>query len=538
MAVLSVGEVLAMPALRAAGPTVVAGRLGLGRQVRWVHSAELADIAPLLREGDLLLSTGIAMPDTAAELEDLAGSLAQCGAAGLVIELGRRWQAVPGSLVEACERLGLPLVALAREVRFAAVAQAVGERIVDEQLAELREAQRVHDTFTELSIDEAGPREILAAVQRLSGTAVVLESEQHQVLDYRAGAEDVTGMLASWAARSRDVRLDGRTTWDAENGWLVTRVGKRDRGWGRLVVQAPEPPSERLVAMAERAAAAIALHRLHDRQRDSMVRRTHHELVLALLADPTSPDLLRRCELAGLPTSRRQLVGVTMRPLVDATTTTGGPGALSDEVIAATVHAAHQLRVPALVCELEGDVRALLSLPSAANAQRSVDDLASRVRRRHPVVVGAGRPATRPAEIDRTLREAQHVVQSLRAGAAQDVVHRLEDVHLRGLLAMLSDDDRLRMFVSRELDPLRERDELTNGGLLDAVRALVRHPGSKSQAAASLHLSRPVFYDRLAKAERVLGADLDDPDIRVSLHVALVAEEVARQAGGGGGQGM
>jgi purine catabolism regulator len=28
--------------------------------------------------------------------------------------------------------------------------------------------------------------------------------------------------------------------------------------------------------------------------------------------------------------------------------------------------------------------------------------------------------------------------------------------------------------------------------------------------------------------ERLLGVDLDDPDIRVSLHVALVADEVAR----------
>ena len=59
MPVPTVAEVLAMPAMRGAGPEVVAGQQGLGRQVRWVHSAELADIAPLLRGGDLLLSTGI-----------------------------------------------------------------------------------------------------------------------------------------------------------------------------------------------------------------------------------------------------------------------------------------------------------------------------------------------------------------------------------------------------------------------------------------------------------------------------------------------
>jgi purine catabolism regulator len=465
------------------------------------------------------------MPDTAQELERFAASLAESGAAGLVIELGRRWDAVPGSLVDACERGGLPLVALAREVRFAAVAQEVGERIVDEQLAELREAQRVHETFTELSIDEAGPREILEAVQRLAGTAVVLESEEHEVLDYRAGPQDVSGFLAGWAARSRGVRLDGRTTWDADNGWLVTRVGKRGRGWGRLVVQAPDRPPERLVALAERAAAALALHRLHDRQRDSAVRRTHHELLLGLLTDPAAPDLLRRCDLAGLPTSRRQLVGITLRPRLRGATSTV-PESQTDEVIAATVHAAHELRVPALVCEMHGDVRALLSLAAPANAGRVVDDLAARVQRRHAVLAGTGRPVTRPGEADRTLREAQHVVTSLRPGASEQVVHRLEDVHLRGLLAMLGDDDRVRLFVHRELDTLRDYDEQQGTGLLDAVRALVTHPSSKSGAAASLHVSRPVLYDRLAKAERLLGVDLDDPDIRVSLHVALVADEV------------
>jgi purine catabolism regulator len=525
---VTVGDVLAMSAVRAAQPTVLAGVTGLSRDVRWVHSAELGDIGPLLREGDLLLSTGIAMPERSTELEDYAASLAESGAAGLVVELGRRWGEVPAALIAACDRLALPLVALAREVRFAAVAQMVGERIVDEQLAELREAQRVHETFTELSIAEAGPREILEAVHRLSGSAVVLESEDHQVLDYRAGPEDISGFLTGWANRSRQVVVEGRTTWDESNSWLLTRVGKRDRAWGRLVVQTAGPPSQRLVALAERAAAALALHRLHDRQRDSVLRRTHHELMLGLLADPTDPDLLRRCELAGLPLSKRKLVGVTLRLRLDSAPGTSNPASLVDDVIAATVHTAHELKLPALICEMEHDVRVLLSVPQSADAVRSVDELSTRLSRRHPVIVAAGRPVARAMELDRTLREAQHVVESIRPGTSQVAVHRLEDVHLRGLLAMLADDDRVRMFIDRELDALREHDGRWHTGLLDVVRALVTHP-SKSEAAESLHVSRPVFYDRLAKIGRLMGVDLDDPDLRVSLHVALVADEVARQ---------
>lgn len=516
MADITLRDVLAMPVLRAAEPEVLVGAADLDRGVRWVHATELPDIAPLLRGGDLVLTTGIALPEADAGLQAFAGSLAEVGAAGLMVELGRRWSVVPAALVAACEGVGLPLVCLHRVTRFASITQAVGERVVDEQLAELREAERVHETFTALSLAEADPAEILAAVQRLAGAAVVLESEQHQVVDYLVGPDDPGDLLDDWTARSRRVALTGRTTWDEREGWLLTRLGPRERGWGRLVVRAPRAPAQRLVAIAERGAAALALHRLHDRDRDNLVRRTHHELLIALLTDPGSADVVRRCELAGLPTTRRSYVGLTVRPR---------QGTSGRAVLATVVHAAHEAGVPALICELDHDVRVLLAVvPRAADA--TVDRLAAAVARRHPVVVGAGRPAPVLATADRTLRESRQVADAVPAGS-ELAVHRLEDVHLRGLLTLLGDDDRLRLFVDRELEPLRRHDAAHGTDLLAAVRALVLHPAGKAQAAASLHLSRPAFYARLAKAEAVLGERLDDPDIRVSLHAALLAAELA-----------
>lgn len=527
MAVLTVAEVLRMPIVRQSGPEVLGGRRGLDRQVRWVHPAEPADIAPLLRGGDLLLSTGIALPDSDGELRAYATSLSDSHVAGLVIELGRRWRTVPPALVTACDALDLPLIALTREVRFAAVTQAVGERIVDEQLDELREAQRVHDTFTELSLNEAEPREIMDAAQRLAGAAVVLEGEDHQVTDYRSGPHDIGEFLASWSARSRDVPLEGRTSWDPAQGWLVTRLGRAERRWGRLVIEAPTEPTQRLIAVAERAAAALALYRLHERDRDSQVRRTHHELLLSLVNDPTDGETHLRCELAGLPTTRRQFVGLTMRPVIDASDPPRSTAPPVEELIAATVYAAHELRLPILVCQNDRDARALLSIAESVDSRRSVEELASRVRRRHAAVIGAGRPVTRISEAYRTLKESTHVVSSVRTPDPDHHVHRLEDVHLRGLLTLLGDDDRVRLFADRELRQLREHDRRWGSGLVEALRALVEHPGSKSRAAASLHVSRPAFYDRLAKIEKVLGVDLDDPDIRVSLHVALLVEALS-----------
>ena len=56
----TVADVLAIPVVQRGTPAVVAGSAGLHRRVRWVHAAEVAEIAHLLSGGELVLTTGIA----------------------------------------------------------------------------------------------------------------------------------------------------------------------------------------------------------------------------------------------------------------------------------------------------------------------------------------------------------------------------------------------------------------------------------------------------------------------------------------------
>ena len=202
------------------------------------------------------------------------------------------------------------------------------------------------------------------------------------------------------------------------------------------------------------------------------------------------------------------------------------------------VRAAHGLRLPALVCEVERDLRVLVSAPASADADDLVDRVAARVLPHHDVVVAAGRVVEDRSAIARSVTEAGQVADAApQTRREQDPdVHRLADLHLRGLLALLGEDERVRLFVDRELALLQQHDRAhgSRTELLAALRALLLHPSSKTEAAASLHLSRAAFYDRLARIEAILGADLDDPDVRVSLHVALVADELAGELSGAG----
>lgn len=528
---LTVGEALLMPAFRQGGPRVLAGADGSVRTVRWAHVSELPDVASLLRPGDLVLTTGGALPDDddVDGLIEFVDGLAAVECSALVIELGRRWQdRLPPALVSACERVRLPLVVLTHAVRFANLTQAVGEWIVDDQLAELRDAQRVHDTFTELSFTDAGPPEILEAVQRLANARVVVENAQHRPLDYLSGNEPDAGFLENWKARSARVRLVDRTAWDEPNGWLVTRLGPRHHTWGRLVIESKDVPSQRLVAVAERAAAALAMHRMHSRDRDASARRSHAELIAGLSEHPDSEEWASRARAVGFPMSHRTFVGIIVRPPL-----ANGMRFDMSGTISATLAAVDSLQLAALVCEQDRDVRVLMSAPASAGVNGLVDELARRIGDRRDVVIAAGTPTKRRGDIEMTLREARHVADSVpfvTTGRDRGKAHRLGDTHLRGLLRLLGDDDRLRLFAHRELARVHEFDlahaDRPSTALLPVVKALLFNPTSKSEAAATLCMSRAAFYARLRQLSRLLDADLDDPDVRIALHVALLIQEM------------
>lgn len=525
---ITLRDVLALPSVRSANPVVLAGRDQLDTAVRWVHTTELSDIGPLLRSGDLVLTTGIALPEEPARLAAFAHELAESNVTGLFLELGRRWKEAPEPLVDAFERAGLPLVALRREVRFAAVAQAVGERVVDSQVAQLRDAQRVHDVFTQLSISEAKPAQILDAVQQLSGATVVLEDEQNQILDFRRGPGDLDDFLDDWTRRSTRLNIGEPTAWDSSNGWLVTRLGKRERAWGRLIIGSPSEPTERLRAVAERAAAALAMHRLHDRSKDSHVRRLHHELLLSLLINPNDPDLQHRAHVAGIPASGRKLAGLSVRPVK----TTGRSGSLStqlDELVAALVHAAETSRVRILVAAFESDVRALVSAPGRGDLDTVIDKMIAQVQGRTPVIAAVGPAVAELAFADRTLRDALHV-QSVagKVGRPGDIL-RLADLHIRGLLALFVDDERMQSFAHRELGALIDAGRTEE---LASLQVIIECWDNKARAATQLNLSRPGVYARIGKLETLLGVDLAAPETRTSLHVALMIHGAGTLDGG------
>ncbi|NVI91436.1 PucR family transcriptional regulator ligand-binding domain-containing protein [Actinomadura sp. BRA 177] len=281
----TVDDVLQLDAVRRGQPHVVAGADRTGNRVRWVHVAEVTDIAHLLHGGELVLTTGIALPDEPERLRAYIAELAEVGVSGLMIELGRRYATVlPPALIAAAEEHGLPVIVLAHEPAFVDITESVHARIVREQFAELRASERLHEIFTQLSVEGASTDEVVRQVAALGGHPVVLENLAHQVLAADSGGSDPAELLSAWETRSRAVRPGRRTGYDPVSGWLVTMVGARGEDWGRLIIDLGAPPSPRETVLIERAATTLALGRLLDRHAESVERQAHGTIIARILA--------------------------------------------------------------------------------------------------------------------------------------------------------------------------------------------------------------------------------------------------------------
>ncbi len=551
----TVGDLLGLDVIRRGSPQVVAGSGGLGARVRWVHVLELADAAHLLQGGELVLTTGVALPAEPSLLARYALDLAAAGASALAVELGRRYVgSLPPALVRAAADSGLTLIAFEREVPFVEITEAVHARIIDAQLEELRASERLHEVFTELSVAGASPDEVVRQAAILAGRPVILADLSHRVLACEPGSADPARLLAGFARRSRGLEASaasaasgasGRTFYDEAAGWLVTPVGARGEDWGRVILVCEGPPGGTDTVLIERAATTLALGRLLTRHQESLDRQAHRTLITGIIsqahADPAEAAV--RSRALGVPVDGRRLIAMVLR-LRDPS----GPGVLGVSAHArvldmadAAAAACRAERIPSLVGTLD-DARAgaMLSLSPRADPDRVLVGLAARISERvgtspDGLVIGVGAAVGSIRDVRRSFLEASQVADvaaerpdgwSAGDGSDRPPFYRLADLRLRGLLHLLRDDPRVQTFVERELGPLLASEPDTS--LLDVLGAYLAAGGNKAAAAKSSHLARPTFYERLRRIERILGTDLSSAESRTSLHVAVLALEASR----------
>ncbi|MET7321771.1 PucR family transcriptional regulator ligand-binding domain-containing protein [Streptomyces sp. NPDC005549] len=524
----TVADVLALPVLAAGDPRVVTGAEHLDRPVRWVHVTELTDPASFLKGGELVLTTGMPLPDDPAGVRRYVDELAAVGAAALVIELVRRYHRPPDALVRACRARGLPLVTLARDVNFLEVTQVVHTLIVGHQADAIHRSQRVHEAFTALTLRGAGPQEVLRAAAEMSGRTVVLENLVHLALVCEPSGTTVRAALTDWERRSRTTPATDRAGVSGPEGWLAAPVEYQGERWGRVVMLPAALPGRPFgpedVTVLERTAMALTIARL---THPTPWERTAHRTALRDLAEQrhrSAADARARVAALGLPAEHARFVAV-LADLPSEQDSGAAETRLSEELTATGARALVGLLSPTRL-------GVLLALRPSRPWREAVERLSRTALDAAPgATVSAGAPAEDLADTARSFREAARVAEATEPGRAPPSgrsFHERGDIGLRRLLYALRDDPRVQEYAERRLGPLLDHDARHGTDLVATLRGYLDAAGNKTVAARSAGLSRETVYQRLRTIERLLGRDLESGEQRTELHAALHAVDALR----------
>ncbi|QHK20851.1 PucR family transcriptional regulator [Pseudarthrobacter psychrotolerans] len=476
-------------------------------QLRWIHSSEVLDIAPLLGGGELLLTGGQAL--VAATDKRRVGyiwELAERGVAALAIETGTDLPSIPLSMVAAAEAAGLPLIELRKVVPFVGVMEAINSLLVSESAAHLQQADRAsHAMAVELAHGGSLDR-ILTVLADATGAEVVLTSNSGAPLAIALPAGHVA---EAGSAPHADAEQDSART---------THIDVSVRGI----------PSARL-----------SLHSL-----------AGGDVNLARIAGNRSVDILALALLQRMPPGLKEMAGAALIRAVDSGSQNWrlqqlAPAAgipLAAQLVAVVIRSPGSRQLRTAVEQLldrvgrhsasYADNEELLALAvlRTGKAQEDRSDILAGIRTLElpeGSISAVGPVASGISAAQWSLKEAR---LTLEVGAADEqrpagprltgAVLDAEAFALERLAFHSLDAVQRTDFVRQQLGAIIEHDDQRHSALVETLRVWLDSGCNTAQAARELHLERQSMHQRLQRIFSLCGGDPRGTGRLAALHLA------------------
>lgn len=417
------------------------------------------------------------------------------------------------------------------------------QRRLEEQLAEVRLSQTIHERFTELVLTGAGLGRIVEAVSALAGQPVGI----YDPLGYRLehGVESGPGpsriQLPSGLAEA-DGPLSSRQGRLAQELTLTPVRAGAELVAVLAMVGAPSGSRSQRRAL-EQGATVVALELLKERAAAEVERRLRGDLIDGVLGSGQDPAearrLAQRAERLGfrIPASAWLLV-VEADDERSATALQSGPlqERLQRDLVElcrprnpGSVVAARAAATLVLVpVEIGTELVPRPRLAEVEELGRAIQDVAHGLGRRLSCSVGIGNLATSAAELPRAYEEARQALRLLRRGGGSRRVTSYRSLGALRLLLEVRDPAALDRFVGETLGPVLEYGRRRATPLLATLEALAAAGWNQRASARALGIHINTLTYRLQRLETLLQASLDDPETRVVLGVALQARGLLR----------
>jgi len=429
---------------------------------------------------------------------------------------------------------GLPIVALDSEEDLRAVQRLLLILLINQRAGLVERGYRIHLQLAQLSAEGAGLGGLVKAMVDISGKGVLVQDKRGYVLAEQASAvllgiwQDVLAQLSTLSSLPeflRDRKVAGKKNTPVLQevpGGLVRliipiTVGEVARGYLSLV-GLPAEMDELDHMVAEQGVVVCAIEMARSKAVREMEKRLQGDLLIALLHDEFSPrDAGLWAQTMGLDLNQAH---VALR------FAWGEPDSPSRRRLETLIHGeVTRLGLKVIISAMGPEVICFCEVQPDTNRPTPALDLGQRVIDQGkeeypdiPTLCGIGTSAQDLSEWHTSFRQAgQALEMARRLGTGKPLY--FPDLSIYRLLFQIEHDPELLAFQEEMLGPLLAQDNSQE--LLRTLESYFAHNGNISQSAAALFVHRNTLIYRLERIATILNQDLEKPETRLALQLAL-----------------
>ncbi|OBB24133.1 hypothetical protein A5792_30425 [Mycolicibacterium peregrinum] len=505
---MTVRRLVQTPAL---GLTLIAGRDGGDRSIAWAHAIELEDPTPYLSGGELVMTTGMNVGATADQQFEYLARLSTAGVAALAFDTGTTHSAVPRGIIAAGDALGLPVLSVPPQTPFIAITRAIIDEVTADQLRAVQQVVDQQEVLARETLRNGIPAVVATLSKLLSATVVVIDVDGNALA---AGGPETDHICALGVKLIADGahRRAGRTSRVVADGsgyctLQALKAAQPLRGYLAVKTNEPLSPTERL--LVSHAVSLISI----EMGKPAKILDAEHRLRVAtttgLLADSASVDdaILRYFRFD--PDD----------PVVVLALNDTGPS-LTAETHANRVLESRHARY--LMCSRAGELIIVLPAAESGAAETLVTEISAQLQKR----LRSG--LSKPTVIDSIATAVNQAHTAALIGNGDKAFHAYADIGLLDVILGGRSAEELHL-ITEPIAALVEQDKAVNGssdGLLVTLESYLRHNGHLEGAAAELGIHRHTMRNRVAKITQLTRQDLQSPDVRAQLLLAIRAREL------------
>jgi sugar diacid utilization regulator/putative methionine-R-sulfoxide reductase with GAF domain len=410
------------------------------------------------------------------------------------------------------------------------------QRAMEVQLAEIQLSHDIHERFTRLSLEGAGIQSILEVIGSLAGGRAALYSAGGYRV--RGVGEPTDGMpprihvptpLAQVGAR--EVRMNAGRPARAID-LVPVRAGPDVLGLLAVGVDEKTVDTHGRRRALEHGSTILALELAKERAAAEVERRLRGDLVEEVLAGGLEGDeaerVARQAERLGHRLPQRAWVMV-LEPDDDETEAAlAAPGrqdrldsALSGIVRSRMPEALTLVRSASAVFLVPDEVASDLAAIEKLAAQ--ILAAASPIMKPGSASAGIGNLANSVGELARSHLEARQALRLTRRAGGRGRVASYRSLGAFRLLLEVQSPDALRRFVDELLGTLLSYAQSRDTPLLETLEALSAARWVRRAAARNLGIHINSMSYRVDRIQSLTGLQLDDPETRVAISIALRA---------------